>query len=177
MLLLALPPATIKFDVYGTPAYTDKLAALKIELEKIGMPYIGYPCSFMYRRGLFLILTTIRIRRVREPIRKSLLTGSSPISYIKFRSEALPVQAAPETPVEKALKDFNGWMLLSSQLTLEGPPPSAICPLCLGCSPKKLQPESLKTGLPVSKSSLCSINRSNLLRSWSMISRYFQKSD
>lgn len=53
VLLLALPPATIKFDVYGTPAYTDKLAALEIELEKIGMPYIGYPCSFMYRRGLF----------------------------------------------------------------------------------------------------------------------------
>ena len=145
VLLLAAPPATIKFDVYDTPAYTDKLAALKIELENIGIPYIGDPYSVMYGRELFFDTNYHTNQEGKEAYTKALINWLKP--YIKFRSEALPVQVAPDTPVDKALKDFNGWMPLSGLLTLEGPYPASNLPVVVwGAAQTKLQVETLSAG-------------------------------
>lgn len=132
--LLAVPPATMNFEVYTKPEYRDGLAALRESYAKIGINFIGNPYEVMYDPDFFFDTNYHTNQLGKDAYTDSLITWITP--YIKPHQEHKPTVGNVETPVDNALKDFNGWMPIAGLQTLEGPYPASHFPVVAWGAPK-----------------------------------------
>lgn len=142
--VLAAPPATLRFDQYNQPEYHAALAKLKGLYGAAGIDFIGDPYEVMYDIDYFFDTNYHTNQRGKNAYTERLIQWLKP--HIKAPQTYSPVTVEP-TPVDVALRNFNGWMPLSGLRPLDGPFPAANLPLVAwGASQTKLQIETGKSG-------------------------------
>jgi len=147
--VLAAPPATLKFDLYNQPQYHAALASLKGLYADAGIEFIGDPYEVMYDIDYFFDTNYHANQRGKEAYSERLAAWLKP--YIVAPQTPAPVTVEP-TPVDLALRNFNGWMPLSGLRTLEGPYPSSNLPVVVWGAPQtKLQVVADRNGTATMK--------------------------
>jgi len=120
--IIAVPPATMKFDVYQDPAYRKGLESLRGLYGSRDIAFIGNPYDAMLERDLFFDTNYHANHLGKEKYTRLLLQwleGEVPPNRIKVTLRS----ASGTSPVDEALRHFHGWMPISGLRTFEGPFP------------------------------------------------------
>ncbi|WP_397451927.1 hypothetical protein [Pseudomonas sp. NA-150] len=143
--VLAVPPATMKFEIYDQPNYHSALANLKVLYSRAGIAFIGNPYEVMLDSNLFFDTNYHTNQMGKSTYTNALIGWLKP--YLKLQSVRTPI-IVDETPVDQALHNFNGWMPVSGLRTLEGPYPDHKLPVVAWGAPQtKLEVITAKSGI------------------------------
>ncbi|WP_223466034.1 hypothetical protein [Pseudomonas sp. GL-RE-26] len=142
--LLAVPPATMKFNIYDQANYRDALENLNVLYADAGIKFIGDPYQVMYDTNLFFDTNYHANQLGKAAYTDTLIQWIKPYLHVQHPLKPIVVE---ETPVDQALRHFNGWMPISGLRTLEGPYPEHNLPVVAWGAPQtKLQLEVARSG-------------------------------
>ncbi|SDD05824.1 hypothetical protein SAMN05216345_105405 [Cupriavidus sp. YR651] len=120
--IIAVPPATMKFDVYQDPKFRRGIEAVRRLYSDRGVPFIGDPYDAMLERDLFFD-TNYHANQLGKRKYTELLLHWLDGELPPMRTDGKFQETSVDSPVDEVLRHFNGWMPIAGLRTFEGPYP------------------------------------------------------